>query len=154
MHGRAKGLPENRWVSHTSIGQKAILFLRQRLSSGAISITTSASPPITRSRVPVATLLNLLSPTVQPVSTGIRGQKGGRSAPSVINRAFSLAQFWDAATWEDQAKGPIANPIEMGRSLDAAVATLQRIPGYPPLFAKAFGDAQIDIDRVVRAIAL
>ena len=30
-----------------------------------------------------------------PVSTGINGQKGNRSAPSVINRAFSLAQFWD-----------------------------------------------------------
>lgn len=25
-----------------------------------------------------------------------RGQKGGRSAPTVINRAYSLAQFWDA----------------------------------------------------------
>src|SRR5215471_18566153 len=30
-----------------------------------------------------------------PVSTGIRAQKGGRSAPTVINRAYSLAQFWD-----------------------------------------------------------
>src|SRR4051812_48715990 len=29
------------------------------------------------------------------VSTGIRGQKGGRSAPTVLNRAWSLAQFWD-----------------------------------------------------------
>ena len=39
------------------------------------------------------------------VSTGIREQKGGRSAPTIINRAFSLAQFWDgrAATLEEQA---------------------------------------------------
>src|SRR5947209_16994301 len=29
------------------------------------------------------------------VSTGIKSQKGGRSAPTVINRAYSLAQFWD-----------------------------------------------------------
>src|SRR5262245_22810548 len=29
------------------------------------------------------------------VSTGIKGQKGGRSAPTVLNRAYSLAQFWD-----------------------------------------------------------
>ena len=91
----------------------------------------------------------------QPVSTGIHGQKGGRNAPSTINRAFSLAQFWDgrAASLEDQAKGPIANPIEMGNSHDAAVASLKQIPGYQPLFAKAFGDEQIDIDRVVMAIA-
>src|SRR5580765_7494762 len=47
------------------------------------------------------------------VSTGIKGQKGGRSAPTVINRAYSLAQFWDgrAATLEQQAVGP----IEIGR---------------------------------------
>lgn len=90
-----------------------------------------------------------------PVSTGIRGQKGGRSAPTVINRAFSLAQFWDgrAVTLEEQAKGPIANPIEMGNTHDAVVATLRRIPGYPPLFATAFGSDQIDIDRVALAIA-
>src|SRR5262245_59314023 len=31
----------------------------------------------------------------QPVSTGISGQKGGRSAPMVINRAYTLLQFWD-----------------------------------------------------------
>src|SRR5262245_33165322 len=29
------------------------------------------------------------------VSTGIAGQKGGRSAPTVINRAYSTVQFWD-----------------------------------------------------------
>jgi len=41
-----------------------------------------------------------------PVSTGIKAQKGGRSAPTVINRAYSLAQFWDgrAASLEEQAK--------------------------------------------------
>ena len=91
----------------------------------------------------------------EPVSTGIRGQKGTRSAPTVINRALSLAQFWDgrAPTLEEQAKGPIANPIEMGNTLDGAVATLKKIPGYAPLFAKAFGSDEINIDRVAMAIA-
>src|ERR1043166_6547053 len=61
-----------------------------------------------------------------PVSTGIRGQRGNRSAPTVINRAYSLAQFWDgrAATLEEQAKGPIANPIEMGNTHDAMCTAL------------------------------
>jgi cytochrome c peroxidase len=90
-----------------------------------------------------------------PVSTGIRGQRGGRSAPTVINRVYSLAQFWDgrAGTLEDQAKGPIANPIEMGSTHDAVVAKLESIKGYRPLFAKAFGDEEITIDRMAQAIA-
>jgi cytochrome c peroxidase len=90
-----------------------------------------------------------------PVSTGIRGQKGGRSAPTVINRVYSLAQFWDgrAASLEEQAKGPIANPIEMGSTHDAVVARLQGIGGYRPLFAQAFGSEEVTIDRVAMAIA-
>src|SRR5207247_1000477 len=58
------------------------------------------------------------------VSTGIAGQKGGRSAPSVINRAYGLVQFWDgrAGSLEDQAKGPIANSIEMTSHKDASKA--------------------------------
>src|SRR5713226_7311421 len=50
------------------------------------------------------------------VATGIRGQKGGRSAPVNFNRVFSSAQFWDgrAATLEAQSVGPFTNPIEHG----------------------------------------
>jgi cytochrome c peroxidase len=90
-----------------------------------------------------------------PVSTGVRGQKGGRSAPTVINRAYSLAQFWDgrAPTLEDQAKGPIASPIEMDNTRDAMAAKLSAIQGYRPLFQKAFGSPDITVDAVARAIA-
>ena len=89
------------------------------------------------------------------VSTGIKSQKGGRSAPTVINRAYSLAQFWDgrASTLEEQAKGPIANPIEMGMTHDAAVGRLKGIAGYRAMFARAFGTDEIDIDRTAKAIA-
>jgi cytochrome c peroxidase len=89
------------------------------------------------------------------VSEGIRGQKGGRSAPTVFNRAYSLAQFWDgrAASLEEQAIGPMANPIEMGNTHEAVVATVQKIAGYKPLFAKAFGDPEINLDRIAKAIA-
>ncbi|MGH9657946.1 MAG: cytochrome-c peroxidase, partial [Bryobacteraceae bacterium] len=88
------------------------------------------------------------------VSTGIRGQKGGRSAPTVINRAYSLAQFWDgrAATLEAQAIGPMANSIEMGNSHDAVVSTLRGVAGYRELFKKAFGSEEFTIDHVARAI--
>jgi cytochrome c peroxidase len=90
-----------------------------------------------------------------PVSTGIKSQKGGRSAPTVINRAYSLAQFWDgrATTLEDQAKGPIANPLEMGMTHDGAVDRLKNVAGYRAMFAKAFGTDEVNIDRTAKAIA-
>jgi cytochrome c peroxidase len=96
-----------------------------------------------------------------PVSTGIGGQKGGRSAPTVINQAYNTWQFWDgrAASLEDQAKGPIANPIEMTseKSADAAhaavVKRLKGVPGYVKMFEKAFGANEITIDHVAKAIA-
>jgi cytochrome c peroxidase len=90
-----------------------------------------------------------------PVSTGIRGQRGNRSAPTVINRAYSLAQFWDgrAATLEEQAKGPIANPIEMGNTHDAMCTSLGKIQGYRGMFKKAFSSEEITVDRVAQAIA-
>jgi cytochrome c peroxidase len=87
-------------------------------------------------------------------STGIRGQKGNRSAPTVINRAYSLAQFWDgrAPTLEEQAKGPMANPIEMGNTHQAIVGNLKKIVGYRELFGKAFGTEDFTIDHVAKAI--
>ena len=90
-----------------------------------------------------------------PNSTGIKGQHGGRSAPSVLNRAYSLAQFWDgrAPTLEEQAKGPIANPIEMGMTHVDVVAKLSRVAGYRPLFEKSFGSPEITIDTMAKAIA-
>lgn len=96
-----------------------------------------------------------------PVSTGIGGQKGGRSAPTVINRAYSTLQFWDgrAPSLEEQAKGPIANSIEMTseKTADAAhaatVKRLRAIPGYVERFRKVFGTSDFSIDQVAKAIA-
>ena len=60
-----------------------------------------------------------------PNSTGIRGQKGGRKAPSFVNQAWTLYPhfFWDgrAGSLEEQALGPIANPIEMGNTHEAMI---------------------------------
>ena len=90
-----------------------------------------------------------------PVSVGVKSQKGGRSAPTVLNSAYSEVQFWDgrAATLEDQAKGPIENPVEMGLTHAEVVGRLSAIKGYGPLFKAAFGDPKVDIDRVAKAIA-
>src|SRR5437764_13713257 len=89
------------------------------------------------------------------VSTGIRGQKGTRSSPTVLNRAYSLAQFWDgrSSTLEEQVLGPMANPIEMGNTHMAVVKTLRSVTGYRALFAHVFGSEDITIERVAKAIA-
>lgn len=93
----------------------------------------------------------------RPGSVGVRGQVGGRSAPTVWNAAFQSVQFWDgrAATLEDQAIGPITNPIEMGMpNHSIAVERIRNIPGYKGLFKAAFGSQEsIHIDNVAKAIA-
>ena len=76
-----------------------------------------------------------------PTSTGHKGQKGGRNAPTSYNAAGHIAQFWDgrAADVEAQAKGPVLNPIEMAMPDEASVIkVLRSIPGYAPMFAAAF----------------
>ena len=92
-----------------------------------------------------------------PVSTGIDGQKGGRKAPSFVNAvyAFYPETFWDgrAAHLEEQAVGPIANPIEMGHTHEAAVKAIAAVEGYGPFFARAFGDPEVTLDRIATAIA-
>ncbi|OQW95937.1 MAG: cytochrome-c peroxidase, partial [Beggiatoa sp. IS2] len=94
----------------------------------------------------------------RPNSVGIEGKLGGRSAPTVWNAAFQTVQFWDgrAASLEEQAKGPVTNPIEMGMSdWEAVVKLLNSIPGYEPLFKAAFPDVEkpISADNAVKAIA-
>jgi len=89
------------------------------------------------------------------ISPGIHGQKSGRSAPTVLNRAYSLAQFWDgrASTLEEQAKSSIQNPIEMGATHSDVVAKIGGIAGYRPLFQKAFGSPEVTVDKMAQAIA-
>jgi cytochrome c peroxidase len=74
------------------------------------------------------------------VATGVGGQKGGRNSPTVINSAYYKLQFWDgrAKSLEDQALGPIQNPIEMNMTLDAVTAKLNAIPGYKDQFQKVY----------------
>lgn len=93
----------------------------------------------------------------EPTSPGHKGERGERNSPTVYNAAFHFVQFWDgrAATIEEQAKGPILNPVEMGMSGDVAVIDkLRAIPGYRPLFAAAFPNQPepITYDNIALAI--
>lgn len=85
---------------------------------------------------------------------GTKGQTGGRNSPVAYNRILSSVQFWDgrAATLEEQAKGPIANPIEMSNTHDVCVTCLGGIDGYKMQFERIFPDS-VNIDNVAKAIA-
>ena len=90
-------------------------------------------------------------------STGVNGQKGSRNSPTVYNAAGQIAQFWDgrAVSVEEQAKGPVLNPVEMAMDSAAAVESrLAAIPGYSEAFQKAFpGDPNpVTFDHVGAAI--
>jgi cytochrome c peroxidase len=84
---------------------------------------------------------------------GIKGQTGGRNSPISYNRILSDKQFWDgrAGSLEEQAVGPIQNPIEMGNTHDACVLCLQGVEGYKLQFDKIFGE--MNIDTVGKALA-
>ena len=91
-----------------------------------------------------------------PVSVGIDGKKGRRNSPTVWNSAFWSVQFWDgrAPSLEEQAKGPMINPVEMGmESHDVIVKKIEKIPGYQKAFKDAFGEGPITIGWAAKAIA-
>jgi cytochrome c peroxidase len=92
-----------------------------------------------------------------PTSEGHKKQKGPRNSPSVYNAAGQFVQFWDgrAPTVEEQAKGPITNPIEMAMPDPKYVETvLNSIPGYVAAFKKAFPNDKnpVTIDNAAKAI--
>jgi len=86
--------------------------------------------------------------------TGIRGQVGGRNSGTIIDAAYMRFQFWDgrAASLEEQALGPIHNPIEMGETLENVVRKLNAIPGYREQFERVFG-TEANTDGIAKAIA-
>ncbi|MFQ5699800.1 MAG: cytochrome-c peroxidase [Myxococcota bacterium] len=89
-------------------------------------------------------------------SSGVGGAQGTRNAPTVLNAAFGVAQFWDGRepTLEAQAVQPLINPVEHGfADHPAVVARLESLADYRPLFERAFGSDAVTIERVGQVIA-
>ena len=163
------------WLDKKANNRPLEVVLPVGLALGANNISIPADNPITRAKIELGRQLffdtRLSSDnTVSCASchhpedgygrnttfgVGVGGQKGGRNSPIAFNRILSSVQFWDgrAATLEDQAKGPIANPIEMANTHDAAVKTLKGIEGYRLQFESIFPGKGITIDTVAQAIA-
>jgi cytochrome c peroxidase len=71
---------------------------------------------------------------------GIGGQQGSINTPTVFNADLNIAQFWDgrAATLEEQAAGPVHNPLEMGSNWQEVQDKLSRDAGYVQSFAQLY----------------
>lgn len=91
-----------------------------------------------------------------PTSQGHKGAFGGRNSPSALNAATLDMQFWDgrAADVEEQAGGPLLNPVEMANESEAAaVAKIAKIPEYQAAFKKAFPqDGAVSFQNITTAI--
>jgi cytochrome c peroxidase len=85
---------------------------------------------------------------------GIYGRHGTRRVPRLINRGYGLAFFWDgrASSLEEQALQPIANPNEMGMTVDEAVQRIKADPSYRRDFKRAF-KSRPNSQNVAQALA-
>jgi len=74
-------------------------------------------------------------------SPGDEGETGDRNSPTVLNAALHFVQFWDGRSKdvEEQAGGPILNPVEMAiPSEEFLIERLSGIEEYQRLYAEAF----------------
>lgn len=90
----------------------------------------------------------------EATAAGIAGKRGNRNVPTIYAAAGSHEQFWDgrASSLEEQALGPIENPIEMDAKLPEVIKKLEAHPYYPQKFKEAFGTG-VTADGMAKAIA-
>ncbi|MEM7162938.1 MAG: cytochrome c peroxidase [Bacteroidota bacterium] len=88
-------------------------------------------------------------------SDGFVNDKTRRNSMVLVNLRHKPTFFWDEreSILEDQVMQPISDHIEMGLDDEELIAKLNELYYYPDLFEKAFGDADISLDRISKAIA-
>jgi cytochrome c peroxidase len=91
----------------------------------------------------------------KPVSEGVGKKTGTRNSPPVTNSAYFKVQFWDgrSPSLENQAEGPVQNPVEMANTLAAVEQKLNADPDYRAEFTKAWGPGPITYEMVEKSIA-
>lgn len=89
------------------------------------------------------------------LSEGIDGQLTDRNAPPISNLYDDNLLFWDgrSTSLEDLVLKPIKNHKEMGmENMDFLVAKIKAAPYYEELFRDAFGDPEVNTERVTEAM--
>jgi len=125
----------------------AKLFRDKRFSNtGEVSCSTCHAPEKAFTDSPLQT------------SEGIHHVAGTRNAPTLANAVYSKRLFWDgrSSTFEDQARHPFVNPVEMGlRDYAPIIDVVRSDPEYVVMFRDAFGieAAAVGMTEVTQAIA-
>ena len=89
-------------------------------------------------------------------SIGHEGAVNKRNSPTIQNSWFYDRLFWDGRSkdLQDQAFAPINSETEMHSDMPDLMRKLRAVPGYKKMFERAFGEAEIDPDRMAEAIAI
>jgi cytochrome c peroxidase len=89
------------------------------------------------------------------VANGHERKMGNRNSMSLLNVGFYKTYFWDgrANSLEDQARFPVKDHIEMNLEVKAMEKKIKSYKGYEPMFEKAFGSKEINLDKIFKAIA-
>lgn len=76
------------------------------------------------------------------LAVGIDGKTNTVNTPTVLNSGFNASQFWDgrAGSLEEQAAGPVHNPVEMASKWHEVITKLRRDAEYPRAFAEIWPD--------------
>ena len=143
----APNVPADNPITHEKVKLGKALFFEPALSgNGAMSCSTCHMPE------------NAFSEP-RPTSSGSTGEIGRRNALALVNVAYNGSLTWahnGIDTIEQQLMIPLFNehPIEMGLTGNEEIVLARfDTDDYKALFEDAFGDEQINLDRIVKSLA-
>lgn len=89
------------------------------------------------------------------LSHGFNNQFTTRNAPALQNLAWMKEFQWDGGVnhIEVQPLAPITASNEMAEDIATVISKLQKDAAYPPMFAAAFGDPEINSQKMLKALA-
>ena len=89
------------------------------------------------------------------LSHGVHNTLSSRNAPALFNLAWMTELHWDGGVnhIEVQPLSPLTAKNEMGETLDSVLFKLKKDTSYKRMFKAAFGDATINSQRMLKAIA-
>jgi cytochrome c peroxidase len=89
------------------------------------------------------------------LSHGFNNQFTTRNAPGLFNLAWQKNFHWDGGInhLEVQPLAPLTAPNEMAEDISNVIAKLKADKAYPPLFKAAFGNPEINSQKMLKALA-
>ncbi|WP_274474318.1 cytochrome-c peroxidase [Mangrovimonas aestuarii] len=89
------------------------------------------------------------------VSHGVDGGLGFRNSQPIQNLAFFNEFTWDGAAihLDMQPVIPVTSPFEMGETISSVLDKLRADANYKKQFERAFGDSEINSERMLKALS-